>query len=434
MQTSRTAVPASRHHRHRSSLQRFVVISAHALAILLHATGARAEELTLERAVTLARERSVPVVGAEGQAAVARASIEGARASRFLNPSVEILGDRGAATADVQLAAMLDLSVEVNGQRSARIAEAEALSTLRGHEVLSIRRNVTADAVARYGALAVAVARVAETARGEAEARKEREWVAARRSVGDATIFEESLATAEQSRWSTLRAEAEVASVAAAVELAELTGLPSVSLPPGARPETPIESVVFWLATGASPDAVTAAVDRSPELTTLRANETYWHRVRDRAEAERNGPVRLLMLAGRGDQGEARLGAGFGMSFPWIRKNQGEIARATAEAARVTALAARTREVFVARLRGALDIDGALAVALGAIDTSGIPAAERAVESAVEAYRAGKIELATVLLARRELATARARRLDLIQSRWRALSMLAGLARESDTP
>jgi outer membrane protein TolC len=265
---------------------------------------------------------------------------------------------------------------------------------------------------------------VAEARRGEAEAEREAEWVSARRAAGDATVLDEALAGSEVARWVGTRAEAEVRLAIGRAELGALVGEPDAATAATTSPEPPA------FVEPSSEARIAAWIEASPPLATLRAEGGYWDAARRRAEAERTPPLGLILLGGRGDFGEARLGGGLSFTFPVARKNQGEIARADAERARAQALEAGLRAALLARLRGAVAASSALRAATAALEAKGVPAAERAAEAATAAFRAGKIELAGVLFAKRELSTARARRLDLLEARWRALGVLASVKGE----
>ena len=202
-----------------------------------------------------------------------------------------------------------------------------------------------------------------------------------------------------------------------------VTGTAVVGVPP---PNTPIAPPVLratW------DDArIGKLVDRTPIVTRLVAERRYWDASVERYQRERIPPVSFEIIAGRGGGfGELRLGAGAVITFPITRRFQGEIARAERGRENVNRQLELYRTIIETRVRAGRDAILVVKAALDEHDGNGIPALERAVGAAVEAFKAGKVDLTRALLARRDLAIARARRLDLIEAAWRAYADLVVL-------
>lgn len=172
---------------------------------------------------------------------------------------------------------------------------------------------------------------------------------------------------------------------------------------------------------------VRKTVDTVPALKTLAQEERFWDASRKRYEAERAVPLQLLLIAGRGDPGDLRLGGGVAVTFPMTRRYQGEIARAEAERERSQTIAERYRSIVQQRLELLAEFYPRLLTALETLDSQGIPAAERTVDISLEGYKRGKVDLVQTFIARRDLAQLRARRLDLAASAWRQYGELTAI-------
>jgi cobalt-zinc-cadmium efflux system outer membrane protein len=122
-----------------------------------------------------------------------------------------------------------------------------------------------------------------------------------------------------------------------------------------------------------------------------------------------------------------RVGGGLGWSLPVLRRNEGEVAHATASMDRARREREEVARATHAVAHGLLEQLARTEVAVEDLDRTGIPAAERLVQATDAAFRAGKLELVRVLNARRDLALLRTRRLDLVEGSWRAYGQLAAI-------
>lgn len=378
---------------------------------------------TLARTIELARARALSVVDAEGELGVAASQMAGARQSSVGNPYADIQIDHGLANGQqLQALAYGYIPVDVGGQRGARITEADKLISWRRMGLVDAKAAATGDAVSAYGALVVGAQRVAESVIGEQFAREEARFVAGRLEAKDATVYERALADAEVARWVQQRAEAELATTNARLRLALVTGSPTTrteTLPPGTAVVPPALRAAW------DEPFLARVVDRSPLLARAAAERAYWDASAERYEKEKVPPLSFEVIGGRGAAGEARVGGGLVVTLPITRRYQGEIARAEHGRAHVQKSLPLWRNMVESRVRAARDAFTTATHAVTELDRTGIPALETAVNAANEGYRAGKIELTRVLLARRDLATARSRRLDLLDAAWRAYADLA---------
>lgn len=376
---------------------------------------------TLSEVLARVRTSAPASVDARGAEASAQALGAGARVSSWGNPYLEVIADRGRISTDAQILGQLFLPVDIHGQRSARIEEIDKLSAWRKNARTEIVARMQGEAASAYGEVMVAAALVDEARQLEADSRREAAWFAARAAAGDATRVERSLAEAEITRYAQSRTEASVRLSQARARLTMLTGLsnldpiPAPTLPPGS-------------------DARTRSVKKDPSqlpaIHALESEASYWAASRARQSAEKNQPLYLMLYGGRGDLAEARYGGGFGYTFPMTRTNQGEVARAQAEQARALELRAPVATALSARMRAAVESLSAVHQALQEVDSSGLPAFQSVLDATMEAYKAGKVELVRVIIARRDLATARARRLEMVAAAWRAYGEIIGIGGE----
>jgi cobalt-zinc-cadmium efflux system outer membrane protein len=399
-----------------------VCIALSCAAAALTSTRAQAAWPTLEEVVARSRAHSLTVIEAQGAVRTATAAGVGARMSRFNNPYLEIFVDRAPQTTQggVTVQANLWLPIELHSQRPSRIAEATEYLKWRNVEYADAQARSMGEAIGVYGDIVVAAARLAQAQRAEAQARAEAEYFGRRVQASDATLYDKSLAENELARWVQTRVEAQLALATGRARLAQLTGI-EVDAPAGEVAEVPRLRQAF------SPDQAAQLGEKSPAVQALGAEARYWDASRERAEAEKNNPISFIITAGRGDAAEARFGAGIAWTFPLIRRNEGEVARAHAEEQRSLQLRTGVRNVVEQRIRSSYDIYNAAKNGVDTLDSTGLPAARRVVEAATEANRAGKVELLQVFIAKRELAIANSRRLDLVAVAWRTYGELAAL-------
>lgn len=401
---------------------RWLCAASFGLAILGVTAKARAFP-TLEEAIARAQARAPSAVDARGATRVAESLEVGARVSSLGNPYVELTGERGKVTRDVQVNAALYLPIEIQGQRGARIAEWERLVAWRRAGLGDALARTLRDATEAYGRAKIASARLEQAERAERESTLEASTVGQRVRAGDATAYELSVAESETSRWAQLRVSASVELRQALTRLEELTGdkieRPSVTdvSTPSLRRPLPADDWSSWLA-------------GNPSLKALQAESQLWQATAERSKKEAWSPLSVVVTGGRGDFGEARVGAGLAWTFPVFRRNQGEIARAESEQTRTQAVRSALGDAIAARLNGTSDTYQIASAGVLELQSTGIPAAERVVTTAVEGQRAGKGEVTRVLIARRDLAAARTRQLDLVELAWSAYAVLAAFKGE----
>lgn len=394
---------------------------------------ARAEFPTLQRAIEAARSRAIVVAEAEAELGVANAQMAGARVSSFGNPYSDIQIDKGWNQPNpgdrselLQAMTFTYFPIDFAGQRGKRIEEAEKLIDWRKLGIVNAKALATADAVSAYGEMVILAQRVLESAEGEKVAREEAKYFQGRFESKDTTLYEKSIAEAEIARWVQVIAEIKIRQAQARARFGQVTGTAKVDDPPPSTPVAPPPLRTTW-----DDGAIGRIVDRTPIVARLLSERRYWDASIERYERERIPPISLEVIAGRGGGfGELRLGGGAVITFPITRRFQGEIMRAEKGRENVNRQLELYRTILETRLRAAREAIVTIKTALDELDTSGIPALERAVAASVEGFKAGKIDITRALLARRDLAVARARRLDLIEAAWRAYADLVAISGE----
>ncbi|AKT42988.1 TolC family protein [Chondromyces crocatus] len=376
---------------------------------------------TLERAMELSREWSPSVVTARAGVGVAQSAYAGARLTPVDNPYLEVFVDRGTngATKDVMVQGNLWVPLEVSGQRGRRIDEADALVAWRETDLEAVRMTAEGEAVRAYGAALVAAARVLTFESIVKDAREEAGVYTSRLDAGDATLQDEKLAQVELARVTVLLAEARADQRRALSDLARVTG--RMFEPPGGTAVTPPP------ADGMTRGEVARAAAESPHVDSSRREAAYYARARERAQIESHVPLNLIVTAGRGDLGEARFGGGLAWTFPVLRRNQSETARADAERTRALAETQVKQRVLASTLLNLEKERAEVRQAREVIETAGEPAAQASVEAALAMKAAGKGEMLRVLTARRDMALLRMRRLELIQREWSIVADIVAL-------
>lgn len=388
---------------------------------------ARAEFPSLKEVIERARTRGPASIMAAADIRIAGATRYAAGLPPLTNPYLEVFVDRGKSTDGfAQVQANLWLPIEFAGQRGKRLAEVDAMVKWKQTAKAAAQANAVGEAVTAYGELLVAAARKQHAADGEKIAREEAAYITGRFEAKDATAVDKAQADGEVARWLQMRAEAELAFALAKARLAIATGDASLADPVG---NLSVDLPALRFKDGEA--LAKYLIENSPAIKQNEMEATYFGASKDKWEADKYAPVNLIVTAGRGDNGDVRFGGGLSWTFPVLRRNQGEIARAEADAERAKTNLEITKAAINARAKGFFAAYEVARKATNTIDTIAIPAAQAVVDASVASWKAGKTELTRVFLARRDLATARERRLDIAAVGWRAYGDLAGLTGET---
>lgn len=373
----------------------------------------------------LARAHAPTAVGAQNEVAIGRSQYAGAGFRQLGNPYLEVFVDRGngGATKDLAVQGNLWLPVELSGQRGRRLAEVDSLVAWKSANSEAVQADVAGRAVTAFGNAVVANERVRTFESILATSKSEAELYRARMAAGDATLRDAKMAEVEVARNGVAVAEARADLARALSELEQLTGLDGLGAPEVDMPEPP------RVPADAAGKAEQVA-ERAPLVTASAREADYFAKAKERQALESHVPVNVILSAGRGDLGEARIGGGLSWTFPVLRKNQGEQARADAE--RTRALSERTvrARVVSSVIRGLSREHDAVRAAIDEMILSGEPAAQASVDAAITIQRAGKGELLNVLIARRDLVLLKARRLELLRRDWQIAGEFVSISGE----
>ncbi|HEX5098225.1 MAG TPA: TolC family protein [Polyangiaceae bacterium] len=376
----------------------------------------------LRELIALARQRAPEVAVGRAALGASRSSYAAASLAPVGNPAFEVKVDHGmqGVTKDVTIDASVWLPVELAGEKQSRGREAREFVGL--HEALleQARAAATGRTVRAFGGLAVAQARARVLTELLAVARAEATHYSDRLAAGDATERDAALASLDAARNDALLSEAQVDVMRYAGELTELTGR---KLEAGTN--------LAEIPPAYASKRTNAQLARSmPSARVLEAQARYYASAGERLKREAYHPLAFGLTGGRGDFGEARFGGGIAYAWPLFRSNQPERARAQAEKARALE-ELNIRRDLVARRVGLLEQEiRGLHSAIAVVRTSALPAAQRAVQAALDTSRAGKGDWLTVLVSRRELSALWLRHLELLERTWLVLAELVELTGE----
>lgn len=380
---------------------------------------------TLAQAVDRARTKGPAARLAAAEVRVASSTKHAAGLPPLTNPYLEVFVDRATTHGPATVQGNLWLPIELSGQRDARVGEVEALVKWKSMALTAAAADAVGEATAAWGEVIVAHARRRHAAAGEAIAKEEAAYMSARLEAKDATLADVALAKGEVARWLQAKAEADVAYAIAKARLSVAIGDPDLE-----DPTTAIHVELPALRWKDGDAMAKHLAEASPVLKAGALEAAAFLASKDRWEREKWAPVNLILSVGRSEMGDMRLGGGVAWTFPVLRKNQAETAKAQAEADRAENARVIMAATIAARAKGFYAAYDMARKALATIDDVAIPASESVVEASLAAWRAGKLDPSRVFLARRDLATARDRRLDLATAAFRAYAELSSLLGE----
>ena len=358
------------------------------------------ESLTLERALTLARERTPSVLAARARIEEARARLAGASLLLRENPELEAAaGGRSSAENDTEKVEVGILqNLDIGGKRSARIgiARAQLLSSAADAEN-ALRQALRTVASAFFRALQ-AQERLTLAGRAEAIATEILEIARRRHEAGDVAMLDVNLAQAAVAR---ARADVHAARSIQSGALGELRALLAFS------PEQEIKIGGEF------------QVSRSYDLQDLLARATDRADIRalqselDAANAEvRLGRALAWPEFGIGgryerEEGDDRLLGAVRLTLPLFDRGQGVRAEARARVHRLELELEAARREVRREVRTAFEVYLQQTAAVEELARNALPVLEENESLSRESYEAGQISLAELLLVRREILETR---------------------------
>ena len=360
-----------------------------------------ADGLTQEEAVAIALWNSPSFRATLVDLGVARADL--AEAGLLRNPIFSLLFPIGPKQVEFTLQYPFDLLV----QRPARVATAKLNAQAIGERLVWDALWLVAQVRTAHADAVVADRRLTLAAENADLARRLAGITDAQLRAGDISELESRAPKSGAARAESMRRAAQHDRDLARLTLATLIGLdrPADEVPPqvsAAYDAAPCRVDVSRLqeALASRPDV--RAAELGIEAATARAR---WEQSRVLAL------IGILDANGKGAEG-FEMGPGIGADLPLFNRNQGGVARATAEIERASRLYAAARLRVIADVRSA---DVRVAQAREALDTwrnDIVPSLEIEHRQAENAYKAGEVALLGVLDVGRRLIDGRMRQLD----------------------
>jgi cobalt-zinc-cadmium efflux system outer membrane protein len=359
------------------------------------------ESLTLEHALTRARERTSSVLSARARIEEARARLNAASLLFPENPEVDAAGGGWNSREDrnekVDVGIMQN--VELGGRRSARIGIARAELVSSEADAENALREALRDVTASFFRALQAQERMVLAARGESIAAEILEIARRRHESGDVALLDLNLAQVAVAR---ARADVHAARSTQAVALGQLRTL--LGLPPEQQLQLQGElrgSRRYDLA-----DLLARAADR-PDIralqSELKAANAEFRLGRALAWPE-------FGLGGRYEREEGNsivLGA-VRFTLPLFDRGQGARAVAGARARRLELELDAARRAVLTEVRTAFEVYDQQRKAVEELEQNALRVLEENESLSRESYEAGQISLAELLVVRREILETRA--------------------------
>jgi cobalt-zinc-cadmium efflux system outer membrane protein len=357
--------------------------------------------LTQEEAVAIALWNSPSFLATLADLGIARADL--AEAGLLRNPILSLLFPLGPKQLEFTLQYPFDALV----QRPARVAAARLNVRAIGERLVWDALALVAQVRTAHADAIIADRRLVLAAENAALTRRLADITDARLRAGDISELEARAPRTDAARTEVVRRAAEHDRDLARLTLAALLGLDRRPEEVQTRvsaaydaPPCPVDDARLKDALASRPDV--RAAELSIEAATARAR---WERSRVLAL------IGILDANGAGEEG-FEIGPGIGLDVPLFNRNQGGIARATAEIERASRLYTVARAQVITDVRSAGVRETQALQALAAWTSDIVPSLETEQRQATSAYEAGEVALFSVLDVSRRLVDGRMRQLD----------------------
>lgn len=364
---------------------------------------AKAEDapLTLQQVVEIARTRAPSTAIARARVDESRAALIGAGRLATRNPVLEASAGphwSDATWTDVQTT--LAMPLDLGGRRGKRVAVADADIRREQFEAQSVERQTVATAVAAYYqtlhadrrlALAEERVRLAEGAQTTAQQRQR---------AGDVAEFEVNLARGEVARALSAVAAAKSEQLRARAQLATVLGQPGGTV-----------AVTGDLAERSMLEGNAENVSARPDLRVL-SQEVEVARAEGSLARTQRWPNLDLRVSYQRDEGTDILLGGIGIAIPIFDRGQGDVAVARAREKRAQIELDTKTQQLTTQLASARASYAATVAAVGILEDQAVPLSITNETAASASYRAGKVDINTLLIIRREALDTRREHLD----------------------
>jgi len=364
------------------------------LPAVLYAQGPIAESMTLSRVIELAGTNARDVRIATTRIAEEEGKLTGAQARALENPKLEAaLGPRIGPSTTVDVDVGVEIPFERGGKRERRIAAARAGIQREKHAAEDARRQAITLAVGAFYRVLQAEERLRLAEERKALAEELSRVARERHQGGDAPLFDVNLAQAEMSRAKSAIASEKGTIARTRAALAARLGLPSGG---DLRVEGDLKNRSFF-------DAIpseTSPAQRSDLLVAFAEVDASRAGI---ALAEAQARPDIAFRAGyRHEEGNDIVQGGVSIPLPFFNPGKGPVQEARARSDRARIDAEVRKAAVSSEIEGARSSYAAASESVRLLEKDGLPRQRENEALARESYRAGKINLATLLLVRRD--------------------------------
>ena len=350
--------------------------------------------LSLARVIELSAANAPDVRLSSTRIAEGEAKLAGAQVRTLENPKLDVAaGPRNGPESSVDVEVGFEIPFELGSRRNKRIAVAQAGIQREKYATGDIRRQSVAAAVSAYYRVLQAEERLRFARDRQAMAEELLRIAKERLVVGDVAKFEVNLAQTEVARAGSDISAAQGRVALARTTLAKTLGLSSVDnlqITGDLKERSLFDTIRSAPAPGERDDLQAARA----EVEASRASISL-------AEAERLPDLALRVSYKREGNDNIALG-GITVSLPFLNPRPGPIQEARVQNQRAQIAAEARQAAISAEIEGALKTYDAAVEAVRRIETDGLVLQQENESLAGESYRAGKINLSTLLQVRRD--------------------------------
>lgn len=350
--------------------------------------------LTLSRVIELAATNPPEVRLSTPRIAEAEARLAGAQVRTREDPKMDLTaGPRSGPERSTDVEVGFEIPFDLGNRREKRIAVAQAGIEREKHAAGDVRRQATAAAVGAYYRVLQAEERLRLAREHKTLADELLRIAGERHLAGDAAKFEVNLARTEVAR-----AESDVSAARGRIALAQAALARTLGLSSGAELQIvgDIKERSFFDVIRSAP-APRVRADLLAALADIEASQAAI----SLAEAERLPDFAFRMSYKREGSENIALG-GITVSLPFLNPRQGPVKEARVQRQRAQIAADIRMAAIAAENEGARRAYDAAVEAVRGIEADGLPLKRENESLAVESYRAGKINLSTLLQVRRD--------------------------------
>jgi len=370
------------------------------------ATDMGGDPLTLARVIELSSASAPDVRLAITRVAEGEAKLAGAQVRTLENPKLELnAGPRTGAENSIDVEVGMEIPIELGSRRSKRVALAQAGIQREKRTTEDVRRQAVTAAVGAYYRVLQAEEQLALALDRKKLAEELLQIAKERHRAGDVAKFEVNLPLTEAARAQSevSSAQGRIASTRAA--LARTLGLPSAA---GLKVSGSIKERSFFDAIHSAP----GLAKRTDLLATLAEVEASRAAI-SLAEAEKLPDVAFRISYKREGDENVALG-GISVSLPFMNPRQAPVQEARVQHQRAQLAAEISQASIATEMEGAGSAYTAAVEAVRRMEADGLVLQQENESLAHESYKAGKINLSTLLQLRREALETRREYLKLL--------------------